>query len=141
MPFLYRPMLKTKTGEASALLQLSPAERDRIEPVFHVGERPPATFVARMTAAWSGRRCFLDGAFNFNVTGGPGDFNGLIRGLAAAGRPGHPGDRDRCGRCLQSGSAVSLRSRWTGLMLKCTPNQLPAGGHLRAAAAASTWRY
>ncbi|MFG3593244.1 hypothetical protein [Bradyrhizobium sp. RDI18] len=120
-------MLKTKSGEAAALLQLPTNQRDRIAPVFHVGERPPATFVSRMATAWSGRRCFLDGAFNYNVTGGSGDFDRMFRSLGAAGVPVVP--------VIEVGAVagynraaiahVGRSGAGPGLMLKCTPSQLP----------------
>src|SRR5260370_35766414 len=87
MPFIYRPMLKTKSGEATALLNLTPVEKDRIAPVFHVAETPPATFAARMAAAWAGRSCFLDGAFNFNGSGTATDFDNAFSALGAGGVP------------------------------------------------------
>lgn len=118
-------MLKTKTGEVGALAQLSPAEKDRIEPVFHVGEKPPATFVTRMTAAWSGRRCFLDGAFNFNITGGPGDFNGMLRALVAAGVPVIPVVEIGAVAPCNTAARSHIGRGAPGVMLKCTPGQLP----------------
>lgn len=126
MPFIYRPMLKTKTGEAVALLQLLASQRDRIEPVFHVGEKPPTTFVTRMTAAWTGRRCFLDGAFNFNVTGGPQDFNSMIRALVAAGVPVVPVIEMGATPAYNQVARSHIGRGGPGLMLKCTPSQLPA---------------
>ncbi|MBR0752512.1 hypothetical protein JQ604_09965 [Bradyrhizobium jicamae] len=128
MPFTYRPLLKTKTGEAVALLQLSTEDKDRIEPIFSVGEKPPANFIARMGAAWQGRRCFLDGSFNYNVTGGPSDFDTMFAGLGGAGIAALP--------VIEIGAlanynlaAFAHRGQFApGLMLKCTH------GHLSSAA-------
>ncbi|PDT64283.1 hypothetical protein CO683_39215 [Bradyrhizobium ottawaense] len=125
MPFIYRPMLKTKTGEATALLQLAPAQRDRIEPVFHVGEKPPANFAARMAAAWSSRRCFLDGAFNFNVTGGPQNFNSILRALVAAGVQVIPVIEIGAVAAYNQAARSQIGRGGPGVMLKCTPSQLP----------------
>lgn len=125
MPFFYRPMLKTKTGEVTALLQLSSAEKDRIAPVFHVGEKPPATFVNRMAAAWIGRACFLDGAFNFNVTGSPTDFDNTFNALGAAQIPVVPVVEIGAAPTYNQ-SAFNHRNQFAlGLMLKCTPATLP----------------
>ncbi|WP_167767518.1 beta family protein [Bradyrhizobium frederickii] len=132
MPFIYRPMLKTKTGEVTALRQLSSDEKDRIAPVFHVAEQPPATFVARMATAWAGRRCFLDGAFSFNVTGGSTDFDGTFNELGASQIPVLP--------VIEIGAAPGYnqaafnhRNQFApGLMLKCTPATLGSAGQYAA---------
>lgn len=124
MQFVYRPMLKTKTGEVTALLQLASVEKDRIAPVFHVGEKPPATFASRMAAAWLGRRCFLDGAFNFNVTGGHTDFNNTFNALGNAQISVLPVIEMGAAPAYNQ-SAFNHRNRFgPGLMLKCTPATL-----------------
>ncbi|SFQ31265.1 Beta protein [Bradyrhizobium sp. Ghvi] len=124
MSFIYRPMLKTKTGEAAALLQLGAPQRDRIEPVFHVGERPPANFVARMAAAWSSRRCFLDGAFNFNVSGGPQAFSSMLRALVAAGVQVIPVIELGAATAYNQAARSHVGRGGPGAMLKCTASQL-----------------
>jgi hypothetical protein len=124
MPFKYRPMLKTKTGEVTALLHLPPAEKDRIAPVFHVGEKPPATFANRMSAAWAGRTCFVDGSFNFNVTGNATDFDDTINALGAAQVPALPVIEIGAANAYNQ-AAFAHRNQFTvGLMLKCAPATL-----------------
>jgi hypothetical protein len=119
-------MLKTKTGEAVALLQLAPVQKERIEPVFHVGEKPPVNFVTRMVAAWQGRRCFLDGAFNFNIKGGSGDFDTMLTGLGNAGIQTLPVIEIGASTGYNQAAAAYIGRFAAGFMLKCTPGYLPA---------------
>lgn len=124
MPFTYRPMLKTKTGEVTALLQLAPNQKDRIAPVFHVGEKVPATFGAKMATAWAGRRCFLDGAFNYNVKGGATDFNAAFASLGSAGVPVVPVIEIGAATPYNQAALATVGQFAPGFMLKCTPAQL-----------------
>ncbi|MBR1270464.1 hypothetical protein JQ629_23600 [Bradyrhizobium sp. AUGA SZCCT0222] len=126
MPFTYRPMLKTKAGEATALLNLAPGEKNRIAPVFHVAETPPATFAARMAAAWSGRTCFLDGSFNFNGSGTSTDFDNTFLALGASGIPVLPVIEIGAAHPYNLASFAHLNRFGPGLMLKCTPGNLPS---------------
>ncbi|MGO4514123.1 hypothetical protein AB4Z51_44980 [Bradyrhizobium sp. 2TAF36] len=128
MPFVYRPSLKTKTGEAVALLHLSNQQKDRIAPVFSVGERPPANFVARMASAWLGRRCFLDGSFNHNLSGGSADFDTLFAALGTAGIPVIPVIEIGASNAYNQAAFAHIGQFSNGVMLKCTH------GHLNLAA-------
>lgn len=128
MPFVYRPLLKTKTGEAVALLHLSNQEKDRIAPIFNVGEKPPANFVARMASAWHGRQCFLDGSFNHNVTGGSADFDNTFASLGSAGIPVVPVVEIGASTAYNQAAFAHIGQFAPGLMLKCTH------GHLNVAA-------
>lgn len=85
MPYRYVPILKTKAGEAVALDNLLPQQKDRIFPLFCIGETAPGTFSARVATAWSGRVLALDGIFNFNFSGSTASFNSLFASLVAAG--------------------------------------------------------
>lgn len=120
MPFLYRPMLKTKAGEATALHHLSVGEKSRLEPVFHVSERPPATFANKLKAAWSGRRTFLDGAFNFNATGAPTDFDAVFNALASGGILVLPVVEIGAPAAYNQAAFARRGQMAPGLMLKCT---------------------
>lgn len=128
MPFVYRPLLKTKTGEAVALLHLSKEQKDRIAPVFSLGERPPANFVARMASAWHGRRCFLDGSFNHNLSGGSADFDEMFAGLGTAGIPVIPVIEIGASNAYNQAAFAHIGQFSNGVMLKCTH------GHLNLAA-------
>ncbi|PYE98917.1 T4 beta protein [Rhizobium sp. PP-F2F-G38] len=90
MPFAYRPMLKTKAGEAVALGQLSQHQKDRIFPIFQVGENPPPTFAHRLSTNWQGRGAALDGLYNYNFTGLTAGFDTVFNALVAAGIPAIP---------------------------------------------------
>jgi len=85
MPYSYVPLLKTRTGESTALLNLTVAEKARIFPVFHVGERPPTRFVYQMSNAWHGLPMALDGLFNYGHKGNLSDFTNLFSLLRSAG--------------------------------------------------------
>ncbi len=87
MPFTYRPMLKTKAGEVVALGQLSSNHKNRIFPIFQVGENPPPTFAQRMATNWQGRNAALDGLYNYNFTGLTIAFDSVFNALVAAGIP------------------------------------------------------
>jgi hypothetical protein len=126
MPFTYRPMLKTKAGEATALLHLVATEKDRIAPIFHVAETPPATFAARMAAAWAGRTCFLDGTFNFNGSGSSTDFDNTFLALGTGGIPVVPVIEIGAAQGYNHAAYAHLNQFGAGLMLKCTPGTLPS---------------
>lgn len=128
MPFTYRPILKTKAGEAVALLQLANADKDRIQPIFQVSEKPPATFVNKMSNAWSGRRCFLDGAFNFNATGAANDFNNIFVALGGAGVPVIPVLEIGAASPYNQAAGAFVGQYAPGVLLKCTPATLTQVG-------------
>jgi hypothetical protein len=119
-------MLKTKAGEVTALLQLAPAEKDRIAPIFHVAEAPPATFVPRMATTWTGRRCFLDGAFNFNGSGSAADFDNTFVALGTNGVPVLPVIEIGATAGYNNAAFAHVGQFAPGLMLKCTPGNLPS---------------
>ncbi|WP_439626482.1 beta family protein [Shinella sp.] len=87
LPFTYRPFFKTKAGEAVALGQLSHAQKDRVFPVFQLGETLPGTFHQRVVERWGPRPLALDGTFNFNFTGSIAAFDHLFGALAGSGIP------------------------------------------------------
>lgn len=93
MPFVYRPMLRTKAGEATALQHLSAVAQQRIFPIFHVVSEPTANIATQIAQAWSGREMALDGHFNHSVTGSPNDLVSLMNDLRANGVPVIPSIR------------------------------------------------
>ncbi|WP_080901081.1 beta family protein [Rhodopseudomonas palustris] len=121
MPYMYRPVLKTKAGEAIALLQLASPDKNRIAPIFQVSETPPATFVKRLAEAWAGRTCFLDGAFNFNLSGTSADFDNTFNALGAAGIPVIPVIEIIAANGYNQAAFSHLNQFGAGLMLKCIP--------------------
>lgn len=93
MPFNYRPLLRTKAGEATALQNLSAAAQQRIFPIMHVVAEPAAAITAQIAQAWAGREMALDGHFNFGVTGSITHFATLLNDLRANGVPVIPSIR------------------------------------------------
>lgn len=81
MPFTYRPLLRTKAGEASALQQLSPAARQRIFPIFHVVADPAPAIPSQLAQAWAGQELALDGHYNFTMKGSAADMAALFNAL------------------------------------------------------------
>lgn len=85
MVYRYVPLLRAKAGEATALLGLTSAAKDRMFPILHLATSVPATLIARVGAAWTGRRLGLDGLFNFDATGSGADVQATFNGLTALG--------------------------------------------------------
>src|SRR5262245_60946064 len=67
--YTYRPMLRSKAGEVTALSGLEMAAKDRLKPVFHLVHKPAASFVGSIVSAWPGRSMALDGSYQFWITG------------------------------------------------------------------------
>lgn len=78
MPNRYLPMLRSKAGEAIALTNLTTAAKDRMMPVFHLVNTPPATFGASVGAAWAGRPMVLDGTFQTDIAGTAASFTQMF---------------------------------------------------------------
>jgi hypothetical protein len=85
MVYRYVPLLRAKAGEATALINLTPAAKDRMFPILHLPAATPTTFVARLGPAWAGRRLGLDGLYNYDTTGSGAAMQGTFNGLTAAG--------------------------------------------------------
>lgn len=85
MVYRYVPLLRAKAGEATALVNLTPAAKDRMFPILHLPAAVPTTFVPRLGPAWAGRCLGLDGLFNYDATGSGTDMQGTFSGLTAAG--------------------------------------------------------
>ena len=85
MPFRYVPLLRSKSGEATALQNLSNDDKDRVFPLVHVMPDIPAQFVTRVGAGWQGRRMALDGHWAFANTGSTVGFSTLANTLTGLG--------------------------------------------------------
>ncbi len=68
MPVRYCPMLKSRSGEATALEQLSPATKQAIMPVLHATTSVATSFPQKLSLGWGAGRLAVDGAFSFNET-------------------------------------------------------------------------
>lgn len=86
----YLAMLKTKAGEITALSNLPDPVRDRIMPVFHIGEEVKPSFAPSLVAIWAGRLVALDGSFNFSSSGSTSTFMALLIAMRSAGTPAIP---------------------------------------------------
>lgn len=124
MPFIYRPLLKTKSGEANALSHLPVPVKDRVAPIFHVAENPPTTFPARLASAWANRVCFLDGTFNFNVKGTTLDFDSMFAAIGGSGMQVIPVIEIGAPTAYNQAAYGHLNQFAPGLMLKCSPANL-----------------
>ncbi|MDR3471292.1 MAG: hypothetical protein P4M09_06340 [Devosia sp.] len=123
MPFRYVPILKTKSGEAVALENLSPTQKDRVMPLFCVGETVPSTFAAKAAAAWAGRRLALDGVFHCNFTGSVAHYNSLFSNLVGLGIPVIPSIE--FGAPAIYAAAVQAKVNQSGLVLRVPIGSLP----------------
>ena len=88
--YTYRPFLRTKAGEVTALKHLDKTARRRIEPIFQLTATVPSSFVPRMAGAWAGFPVILDGRYNFDSTGDTVVMEQLHRELNAQNIPAHP---------------------------------------------------
>ena len=85
MKYRYVPMLRSKTGEANALLNLDSSSKDRIFPLIHLSQALPASFVPKTSMAWIGRLLAIDGAYNFDIKGNLNDYMSVFGALGTAG--------------------------------------------------------
>jgi hypothetical protein len=136
MVYTYRPMLKTKAGEAMALGYLTNSRKAKIFPIFQVGESPPPTFAARMATTWAGRGAALDGSFNFNFTGSTAHFNAVFAALAANGIPVIPSLAINSPQAYLSSVLAKVGQHGPGLVLRTNLVSLP---NAVAYAAANGW--
>lgn len=81
----YRPFLRSKAGEATALRHLSAAARARIGPLVNMTTNVSAGFINDLSQSWTGRGIALDGSFNFNASLSVAGFNNLFAQLGQAG--------------------------------------------------------
>lgn len=91
--YTYRPHLRSKTGEATALQNLSGKAKARVEPVFHLVENFSSTFAADVAKSWAGLPLALDGSFNAHKTGSLVSFDKAFHDLGKAGVAAAPAVR------------------------------------------------
>lgn len=85
MAYRYVPLIRSKAGEADALINLMTHVKQRLYPLIHLAEATADRFTKRTSRAWAGRSMALDGAFNFGHTNSATDFLTLFDALGAAG--------------------------------------------------------
>jgi hypothetical protein len=137
MPYRYVPLLKSKSGEATALQNLSAHARQRIFPVIHLVQSPPATLVQGLARAWAGHSLAIDGLFNSNLSNSTATFTTTITGLRQQQIPTVP--------CVEYGSPppyVSAAQRFItrhqpSVVVKVNLRHLP---QISAWVAANNWQ-
>lgn len=124
--FRYLPMLRSKTGEATALQNLSAAAKARLFPIVHVVQKPPAGFADSIIQSWSGLPLALDGTFHVDATGSTTTFTQLFDKIGRGKVSVVPSIE--YGATAQYLTAVrNLIGKYgTGLALKVKPNQISA---------------
>jgi hypothetical protein len=122
--FKYRPMLRSKAGEAIALSNLTGAAKSRMVPVIHLVHKPPATFSESMVASWAGLAMALDGTFQSNVTGSANTYNQMFDQIGKGKVPLIPSIEYNANAAYLA-AVQKLRGRYSpGLLVKAKPNQL-----------------
>jgi hypothetical protein len=122
--FKYRPMLRSKAGEAEALTNLTPPAKGRMMPVIHMVHKPPATFGASIVAAWATRPMALDGTFHCDVTGSPHLYNAMFDHIGK-GKVDLIPSIDFNASAPYLTVVQKLKDRYSsGLIVKAKPNQL-----------------
>ncbi|MEX1181162.1 MAG: beta family protein [Cucumibacter sp.] len=126
MPLTYRPVLKSKSGEATALQHLSNAAKQRTTPLVVMVARPPATFADRIGDAWEGLPFALDGRFNADATGSTSAFKSMFETLGKAGVLVAPCVSQRADAAYLSAVNAAIGKYAGGLVVKSTLADLPA---------------
>lgn len=84
-PRTYRPQLRSKSGEATALNHLSNPAKARIAPVINMVAKPAAGFANDIIASWAGGPMALDGTYHVGATGSAMGFNNLFSAMGIGG--------------------------------------------------------
>ncbi len=119
----YFPMLKTKAGEITALDNLLPVTKDRVQPVFHVTTTVAPRFAPSLGAAWVNRVLAVDGSFSFNTGGSTAPFNALIRALRGYNVRAIPSVSISADPRLVAAAAAFINA--DGMVVRATLNELP----------------
>jgi len=82
---IYRPQLRSKSGEAVALNHLSNPAKARTAPIINMVARPPGGFANDIIASWAGGPMALDGTYNVSTTGSAVAFNNLFSAIGVGG--------------------------------------------------------
>ncbi|UMM08450.1 beta family protein [Gluconobacter frateurii] len=85
MTYTYFPALRTKSGEANALNNLSSSEKDRICPILQIPDNIPPKFNSVFTSSWVNRFAILDGDFNTTLKSNAHDFLNEFQYLLSKG--------------------------------------------------------
>ncbi|MBR1156263.1 beta family protein [Bradyrhizobium sp. JYMT SZCCT0428] len=83
--YTYRPLLRSRTGEAIALKNLTPPAKSRLSPIISLVAKPPGGFAEDIAAAWGGGRMALDGAYNVSLSGSIASFSNHFGAIGTGG--------------------------------------------------------
>ncbi|WP_315742202.1 MULTISPECIES: beta family protein [unclassified Bradyrhizobium] len=136
LKYTYRPQLRSKSGEAAALNNLSSRAKSRLAPVINMVTKPPAGFANDITAAWGGGSMALDGSYNVAATGSTSSFANLFGAIGTGGVKLIPAiNMGETGPYLGAVTTF-VGSFGPGLVLRAKLSDLPTVG---AYAAAQGW--
>jgi len=122
--FTYRPMLRSKAGEATALTQLDGTAKARLTPVFHLVLNPPDGFSDAIGAAWAAKPMGLDGTWQSAIVGSATGFMHLFDRVGKAKVNVIP-SVDYNADPTYLAAVQKLKGMYApGLIVKAKPNQL-----------------
>lgn len=124
MNYRYVPIIRTKSGEADALGNLSAAARMKVFPLIRLTRTIPQTFLTKMTNLAAGMPMSLDGTYNVNVTGTVTNYQNLFHGLGAGGIPIIPVLSYNASQTYNSMAAQMIGNYAAGFMLHIPLDEL-----------------
>jgi len=135
--FRYVPILRSKAGEATALQNLSAANKARMFPLIHISAKPPSAFATKIAVSWAKLPMALDGLFYAGVMGSTAQFTKIFHELGKGGVRVIPSVE--CDSPAPYVAAIKgLIGRYApGLVITATPRHLPT---LVAWVAAEGWK-
>ena len=120
----YMPMLRSRAGEAVALMHLPDATKDDVLPTVHLIPYPPASFATAVAAAWSGHRMALDGKFQTDMLGRTDGFEQMFVEIGSRNVAVIP-SIDCHVMAPYLAAAQRMRDRYApGVLVKARPGQL-----------------
>jgi hypothetical protein len=124
--FTYRPMLRSRAGEATALTNLTVIAKSRMQPVVHLVHKPPATFGDAIIGAWKSLPIALDGTFQTDILGTAQPFTQMFDHLGKGGVRLIP-SIEYGATPTYLAAVQKVRGRYAqGLIVKAKQNQLPS---------------
>lgn len=116
---LYVPTLRAKTGEATALSRLPPADKDFVSPIIQIPPSHAAGFANAFGAAWAGRPAALDGSDETSRVGTTNTFDAMFAALVSQGILLLPVISQNCSPIYLSSALALASSFGRGLVVRC----------------------